>query len=70
MKLRVPLLDYYLVRKEERGGAVVKLNQVHAPVQIINLTQDAWLFPESTAPFVVAHRSLQPAMPSDWSFCV
>src|SRR5271166_2489544 len=64
------LLDYYFIRKEERGGAVVKLHQIHAPVQIINLTQDAWLFAESTAPFVVAHRSLQLAMLSDRSFCV
>ena len=59
------LLDDYLVRKEKRGGAVVELHQVHAPVQIIYLTDDPWLFAESTAPFVVAHRSLQLAMLSD-----
>jgi len=64
------LLDYYFIRKEKRGGAVVKLHQVHAPVQIIDLTQDAWLFAESTAPFVVAHRFLQLAMFSDQFFCV
>jgi hypothetical protein len=63
------LLDDYFVRKEERGGAVVKLHQVHAPVQIIYLTENPWLFAESTAPFVVAHRSLQLAMLSDQSFC-
>jgi hypothetical protein len=67
---RARLLDYYFVRKEERGGAVVELDKIHAPVQIIYLTQDAWLFAESTAPFVVAHRFLQLAMLSDWSFCV
>ena len=64
------LLDDYFIRKEECGGAVVKLHQVHAPVQIIHLTQDAWLFTESAAPFVVAHRSLQLAMPSNKDFCV
>jgi hypothetical protein len=64
------LLDYYFVRKEKRGGAIVKLHQKHAPVQIIYLAQDAWLFIESAAPFVVAHGSLQLAMLSDWSFCV
>src|SRR5215469_9768058 len=53
------LLDDYFIRKEECGGAVVKLHQVHASVQIIYFTQDAWLFTESAAPFVVAHRSLQ-----------
>jgi hypothetical protein len=67
---RARLLDYYFVRKEKRGGAVVELHEEHAPVQIIYLTQDAWLFAESTAPFVVAHRFLQLAMLSDWSFCV
>lgn len=67
---RTPLLDYYFVRKEKRGGAVVKLHKIHAPVQIIYLTQDAWLFAESTTPFVVAHRFLQLAMLADWSFCV
>jgi len=52
------LFDHYLVREEERGSAVVELHQEHAPVEIIYLTQDAWLFGESTATFVVAHRSL------------
>jgi len=58
-------LDYYFVGKEERGGAVGKLHQVHATVQIVYLTQDAWLFAESAAPFVVTHGFLQLAMPSD-----
>jgi len=67
---RRKLLDHYLIREKERGGAVGKLHQVHAPVQIINLTQDAWLFAKSTAPFVVAHRSLQLTMPTRNCFCV
>jgi hypothetical protein len=64
------LLDYYFVRKEERGGAVVELHQVHAPVQVIYLTNDPWLFAEATAPFVVTHWPLQLAMLSDQSICV
>jgi cytochrome c oxidase subunit IV len=64
------LLDDYFIREEECGGAVVKLHQVHAPVQIIYLTQYAWLFIESAAAFVVAHWSLQLAMPSNKDFCV
>jgi hypothetical protein len=62
------LLDYYFVRKEKRGGAVVKLHQEHAPVEVIYLTQNAWLFAKSTAPFVVAHRFLEFAMLSDQFF--
>ena len=65
-----PLLDYYFVRKEKRSGAVIELHQEHAPVEIINLTQDAWLFAESTATLVVAHRFLQLAMLSDQFFCI
>src|ERR1700730_7552738 len=64
------LLDHYLIRKKERGGAVGKLHQVHSPVEIIYFTQDARLFAESTAPFMVAHRSLQLTMPSGNCFCV
>lgn len=64
------LLNDYLIWKEERCGAIVKLHQEHAPVQIIDLTQDAWLFTKSTAPFVVAHRFLQLAVSSYWSFCI
>jgi hypothetical protein len=64
------LLDHYLVREKERGGAVCKLHQVHAPIEIIYFTQDAWLFAEPTAPFVVAHRSLQLTMPSGNCFYV
>ena len=64
------LLYDYFIRKEESGGAVIELHQIHAPVQIIDLTQDAWLFTESTATFVIAHRSLQLAMPSNQYFCV
>jgi hypothetical protein len=64
------LLNDYLIWKEECCGTIIKLDQEHAPVQIIDLTQYAWLFAESTAPFVVAHRFLQLAMPSDWSFCI
>jgi hypothetical protein len=64
------LWDYYFVRKEERGGAVVELHQVHAPVQIIYLTDDAWLFAESTASLVVAYGSLQLAMLSDEYFSI
>ena len=65
-----PLLDDYFIREEECGGAVIKLHQVHAPVQIIHLTQDAWLFIESAAALVVAHGPLQLAMPSNKDFCV
>jgi hypothetical protein len=64
------LLDDYFIRKEKSGGAVIELHQIHSPVQIIDLTQDAWLFTESTATFVIAHRSLQLTMPSNQYFCV
>ncbi len=58
------LFDDYFVRKQERSGTVVKLNQKHAPVEIIDLAQDARLFAEATATFVVAHWSLKFADPT------
>src|ERR1700720_3420915 len=64
------LLDHYLIREKERGGAVCKLHEVHAPIEIIYFTQDSWLFAKPTAPFMVAHRSLQLTMPSGNCFCV
>jgi len=57
------LLDRYFVWEQECRGAIGELNQVHRPVQIANLTQNRGLFTTSRAPFVVAHRSEQSAMP-------
>jgi hypothetical protein len=64
------LLDYYFVREQKRGGAVVELHQVHAPIQVIYLADDPWLFAETAAPFMVAHRLLQLAMFPDQYFTI
>src|SRR5271163_1824141 len=66
----IRLLDYYFVREQKRGGAVVELHQVHAPIQVIYLADDPWLFAETAAPFMVAHRLLQLAMFPDQYFTI
>jgi len=58
------LLKYYLVGKQESGCAVVELHQIHMPIEIVQLAQNARSFVEMEVPLTVAHRSQQLTEPA------
>src|SRR5208337_54972 len=50
------LVYNYLMRKDEGCGAVLKLHEVHDPIQVAHLAQDSWPFIEARKSLAVANR--------------